>query len=461
MTLVHADASELLRRFKWRPDLGLLFEPRTGMFVRARNGTAEAILAELYAGRGPIETARAIAARFDVSIDRVMADVDTLIRQILDTEPTYGEDGTRSRIEIDKRFDSLLEFPLRMELELTSVCNWSCGFCYNVWKIDPAMTDHDIRKFVRELDSKHLPLAAAKKILDECAARGAFVVRYSGGETLLHPDAMEIFRYGGELGLYQSVFTNGHFVTPERAQEMADSNVRCALVSLHGSAATQVDLAGHRLAYERSTAAMEHFLAAGIAVVAEMTLVSHNVEEVLDVIRDVYARGVREFSVMRYVPTGKNDAEYGVPMALMFPLMEAIDDLVRSECPGLAVDWPCAQKMCTSSDDLPISKADPTLALRVSQMSGHCESGLVWGSVSYDGRIRNCPHSNMYWGDLAHSSIADTWPTMTAAVHEATRPRPGCTSCTVLEACRGGCHLGSFITNNVSLPMPKVRPRTP
>lgn len=429
---------------RYRHDLGLLFHPRSGTFHRLGNAVAKQMVSQIFSGADRQTVIDTISHRFRADPDIVATDLDTLVATL--TSPTVPQSGSAggSLHEVDKGFDDPLDFPLRLEIELTAVCNWNCGFCYNVWKIDPTMSDHEVRRAVRELPEKHIPTELAMAILDECAAQGCFVIRYSGGETLLHPDAMEIFEHGGQLGLYQVVFTNGHFITAERAQRLAAANVRCALVSIHGDRDQHNQLTGHPRAYDKAITAMQLLQGAGINVVAELTLVKDNIPGALDVIRDVYRIGVREFGVMRYVPTGRNDDQYGVPVSVTLPLMRQIDQLTTTECPGMSVAWPCSQKMCTSDTDTPLHADDPTLTLRSSQIAGHCESGMVWASVSYDGQLRNCPHSNVYFGRLADHRVAELWPRLTERVHAAVTTRESCAGCVVADACRGGCHLPSF-----------------
>lgn len=456
------NAQTIVTKLKYRRDLGLLFDSSVGRYHRLRNSTAKHIIDGLFQGHQAEQVVTDIATHYNIESSRARADMQDLCSELarnigVAELPHQGD----SLVEIDKRFAHIIEFPLRIELELTAVCNWNCGFCYNVWKIDPNMSDAETRLAVRSLPTKHLPIASAKRILDECAANGCFVVRYSGGETLIHPDALEIFEYGGSLGLYQVVFTNGHFVNHDIAKRMSKANVRCALVSLHGDRAQHNSLAGHKFAYDRAINAMRVLLAEGIQVVAELTLVAENTDSLLDVIRDVYNIGVREFGVMRYVPTGKNDEHYGVPVDVTMPMIERVNALTRDECIGMRVAWPCAQKLCTSDKDTPLRSDDPTLALRLSQLVGHCESGIVWASVSYDGQLRNCPHSNVYFGHVGaeFGDVSNSWPRLTNAVHKAVASRPSCDGCSAAEVCRGGCHLGSFFSQNpvsVSLGLPQM-----
>ncbi|WP_330230304.1 radical SAM protein [Nocardia sp. NBC_00508] len=439
-----ATIETLVATLRYRPDLGLLFDPKSGTFHRLRNTVAKQMVSQIFSGADRQTVIDTVSNHYRADSSVVAADLDALVTTLTTAATAQAAPHDRALQEIDKRFDTELDFPLRLEIELTAVCNWNCGFCYNVWKIDPTMSDRDVRIAVRELPEKHIPTELATAILDECAEKGCYVIRYSGGETLLHPDAMDIFEHGGRLGLYQVIFTNGHFITADRAARLAAANVRCALVSIHGDRDQHNHLTGHPRAYDKAITAMQLLLDAGINVVAELTLVKENIAGALEVIRDVHRIGVREFGVMRYVPTGRNDDQYGVPISVTLPLMREIDQLTATECSGMTVAWPCAQKLCTSDTDTPLHADDPTLALRFSQIAGHCESGMVWASVSYDGQLRNCPHSNVYFGRLADHPVAELWPTLTKRVHEAVTTRDTCAGCAVADACRGGCHLPSF-----------------
>ncbi|EJY6936240.1 radical SAM protein, partial [Staphylococcus pseudintermedius] len=130
------------------------------------------------------------------------------------------------------------------------------------------------------------------------------IVRYSGGETLLHPDIKEILDYGGKLGLYQIVFTNGHFINDSIIKNFKKNNVGTVLISLHGDKTTHNFLTGHKLAYDRAINAIEKLSASGIDVVTELTLVKGNIQNLKKVVLDAYEHGSKYFSVMRYVPTG-------------------------------------------------------------------------------------------------------------------------------------------------------------
>ena len=437
------DQAAELGRFKFRRDLGLLFNPRSGQYHRLENDVAVAMYELAARGESTDAIVRQIASEYDASEDVVRSD-------FIEFMSTISSDDAQSCdwYGVDKGFRDPLGFPLRLEVELTALCNWGCGFCYNVWKIDPSMTEEEARVASRALPSKHIPKESAFQLLRECERNGCYVIRYSGGETMLHPDFMEIMRFGGALGLFQVVFTNGHYLTAAKARELAAANVRTVLISLHGGPKTHAELAAHDKAYEVATRAIDHALEAGIEVVVESTLVKDNLGQIVDIMNDVYARGVREFRVMRYVGTGRMDERYSVPIEVIEPLMLQIRERVQGDLTGMRIGWPCGQKFCTSKEDLPLADSDPTLAVRFEQLTGHCEAGLVWGSVSYDGQLRNCPHSNVYFGSV-EEGMADAWKALTAAVAAVVAPRASCSGCSVGAVCRGGCHLSHFLASPV------------
>lgn len=432
-----------VRTLKFREDAKILFDNNTGVIYRLENEISLLIVKMLRNNRNLNQIKEYILAEYDVDEELFANDLDDFLVSMNKKEETIWE------WDIEKRHDTLLSFPLRIEIEVTSLCNWNCGFCYNVWKIDPNLSDKEVKQKIKEFPQKNLPKETIFKILDECEKNGCFVVRYSGGETLLHPDIEEILEYGGKLGLYQVIFTNGHFLNADYVERLKLYNVKTVLISLHGDKTVHNFLAGHNAAYSKAIQAIKLLSEAGIEVVTELTLVKDNLEKTLEVIQDSYSNGSKKFSVMRYVPTGKNDEEYGVPIEKIYPLMENIDGLMNVYT-DLTVGWPCGQRMCTSAEDTPIQSLDSSIALRKKQLTGHCEAGITWGSVSFTGELRHCPHSNVYFGDVSKSTIKENWNTMTKKVSEVLQPRSTCASCSLLESCKGGCHLPYFFKTGVS-----------
>ncbi len=429
----------VLNQFKYRRDLGLLFDPSNGNFKRLENEVAREIIEHLIAGKIPDEIVPILAEGYDENPDTIRKDIEEFVAE-LNVEVSHD-----NWYSVDKGFSDPLSFPIRMEIELTAVCNWNCGFCYNVWKIDPSLTDDQVRQKIRLLPVKHLPKTVAFSILDQCAEGGCFTIRYSGGEPTLHPDFWPIIEHGAGHKFYQVLFTNGHFVDDVFARQLVGANVRTVLISLHGDGDTHRALTGRADAYDKARSAIRCCIQAGIEVVVEATLVKRNKDHIVKMAESCYADGANEFRVMRYVPTGKNDAEFSVSPEESWNLMKELAALSKQNA-NLKFGWPCAQKVCMSTEDKPIdAMLDQFNKLRTDQLMGHCESGLVWGSISYDAKLRNCPHSNVYHANLLTQQLSNGWRTMTKRVSDVLIPRESCGNCDWLSSCRGGCHLKHFL----------------
>jgi radical SAM protein with 4Fe4S-binding SPASM domain len=316
-------------------------------------------------------------------------------------------------------------FPLALEIELTKICNWRCDFCYNVFKV--------FDNFEPVTQGRHLPLDAVELVMAEAYESGCLRLRFSGGEPTLHPDFDRIIGSGGSYGFDMELFTNGSRITPARADYLASNRLRVMLVSLHGNAATHNRLADHQRAHEQSLRAMSLAVERGITVIAEALLFADNAGEMLDVAQRVADLGVKDLSLMPYVPFGPADPRRPIPGRQVANL---VDTLKLRGPAGMRYRVPCAPRHCLSSEPSPI---DTPVA---EEFDNHCGAGLLWASVSYDGRFRHCPHSNVYAGHVA-DGVGKLWrermrPRIRGIIAEA---EAACGGCSQFGACKGGCHL--------------------
>jgi len=86
--------------------------------------------------------------------------------------------------------------PLITHVVITRRCNLSCGYCFEYDKV-----------------SQPVPLADLKARIDHLAMLNSVFVTFTGGESLLHPDVIEIVRYANEAGLVPFLNTNGYLLT--------------------------------------------------------------------------------------------------------------------------------------------------------------------------------------------------------------------------------------------------------
>ncbi len=88
--------------------------------------------------------------------------------------------------------------PLVTHVVITRRCNLSCGYCFEYDKV-----------------SQPVPLAELKARIDHLAKLNSIFVTLTGGESLLHPDAIELVRYVNEKGMVPFLNTNGYLLTKQ------------------------------------------------------------------------------------------------------------------------------------------------------------------------------------------------------------------------------------------------------
>ena len=115
------------------------------------------------------------------------------------------------------------EFPLFIDVEVTSACNLRCPFCATTYR------DKDIAKGFMSFE-------VLKKIIDEGAGKGLYGVKFNiRGEPLLHPQIHEFVQYAKQQGLVDIYFnTNAMLLTEEMGRKLIDAGLDRLSVSFEG-----------------------------------------------------------------------------------------------------------------------------------------------------------------------------------------------------------------------------------
>ncbi len=100
-----------------------------------------------------------------------------------------------------------------MYLYLSGSCNLACRHCW----INPRHEDTATRV---------LPLDVIRHIVEQAQALGLAFVKLTGGEPLLHPQALDLIRFIHGAGLAVTIETNGTRVGPAEAAALAAAPLR-------------------------------------------------------------------------------------------------------------------------------------------------------------------------------------------------------------------------------------------
>lgn len=135
----------------------------------------------------------------------------------------------------------------KLVVELTSLCNLDCEYCF------------------KEPGTSHLSIDLLQRILQEARLWGASRITYAGGEPSLYPNLSEALRMTEELGYRYSLITNGwHFPRIFPLLDRTRLAFNHVFFSLDSATQTQHDQVRGAGSFLRITTAAELCLAQGL-----------------------------------------------------------------------------------------------------------------------------------------------------------------------------------------------------
>jgi len=115
------------------------------------------------------------------------------------------------------------DFPLFIDIEVTSACNLKCPFCATTFQS-------------KEIAKGFISFDVVKKIIDEGAQNNLYGVKFNiRGEPLLHPEIHKFVKYAKQKGLIDVYFnTNAMLLTEEVSKRLIDAGLDRLSISFEG-----------------------------------------------------------------------------------------------------------------------------------------------------------------------------------------------------------------------------------
>lgn len=159
--------------------------------------------------------------------------------------------------------------PRLASLVVTRRCNLECGYCNEYDKV-----------------SDPVPTARLEERVDKLAELGLLFLEYTGGETLLHPDILELVRYGSSYRFAERwIITNGYLLSERIVKGLNDAGLTHMQISIDGVTPNATTVKVLRPLRAKLAHLERH---ARFRVQVNAVLGAGNDEEVLEVMR--YAR---------------------------------------------------------------------------------------------------------------------------------------------------------------------------
>lgn len=109
----------------------------------------------------------------------------------------------------DESFRKTPYIPLNIDIELASLCNLACPFCY---------FGHDDFRLGKVIKKSFMTTEMAKRMIDESDELGVPAIKMnSRGESTIHPDYTEIMRYAQQKDSFFDILVNTNGNCPEKA----------------------------------------------------------------------------------------------------------------------------------------------------------------------------------------------------------------------------------------------------
>jgi MoaA/NifB/PqqE/SkfB family radical SAM enzyme len=181
-------------------------------------------------------------------------------------------------------------FPPFLYVSIINTCNLRCQGCW----VDVSMKQQTISP------------AAFHKLVREARQMGNVFFGIVGGEPFMHPHLLDMLAEHPDC--YFQIFTNGHFITPERAKRMWQLGNVTPLVSVEGTEIVSDERRGRANVLSKTMQGLQNALDAGVFTGVCTSLARTNID---DTLREEWIDKLIEMGVLYtwfhvYRPMGPN-----------------------------------------------------------------------------------------------------------------------------------------------------------
>lgn len=174
-----------------------------------------------------------------------------------------GVKGTRSVLMHKRRMKKGQFFPPFLYVSIINSCNLRCQGCWV-----------DVGHKQQTID-----LPAMNKLISEAKASGNTFFGIVGGEPFMHPELFEILEAHPDC--YFQIFTNGQFITPEKARRLFDLGNVTPLISVEGNEIISDERRGRSDVYEKTLSGIQNCIDNRVMTGVCTSLCRTNIDDLL------------------------------------------------------------------------------------------------------------------------------------------------------------------------------------
>ena len=329
-------------------------------------------------------------------------------------------------------------------LELTKKCNNNCKYCYNVWKNDlnyPA-------KELNLIEWKNLI-----KIITNQVKPASWGV--SGGEPLLHPNAIEIIKLLKKTKRPITLITNGTQLTEKNVRQLLWNKVKNIELPLVGAnAETHDSLTRNIGSWEKVIRSMKLVKKYYGRLTTVFVITKQNCKQIKEMAEIAIAMG-SDVILANYFNAGGEGIKYRDELSINSQELKLVLD---------ELDYYAKEYEIPISFGVPVPPCVLDITKYKNIIFGYCPIGKEnpYYAVDPAGNLRMCNHSRIILGNLFEESLEQIFNKDIYKNYINSIPKE-CSRCIKLEKCNASCRasgevcfgtteqLAPFVKNNFQI----------
>lgn len=319
-----------------------------------------------------------------------------------------------------------LSAPIEVQVEMTTVCNNTCAYCYNYWR------EKDVSNRTRGARESTLDGKQISRVIDELVGNKIFFLTLTGGEPLLFKKAtLDVIKRATENDIACSLNTNLTTVTKEDVRLLKQVGVDSIITSLISYDEDIHDyLSQRRGAFRQAVEGIQNVLSEGIRLRVNMVVTQANETQVYETGKFVHSLGVTAFSATKATPP-PNCEDFSSLSISQDSLRNSLDQLLAlHEEFNMNVDILEPYPLCAMRD---ISRYKYFARKR-------CNAGVTTCTIGATGEVRPCSHADIVYGNIFTEPLKQVWEKMSEWRDGSLVPEL-CLNCKFFRLCGAGCRM--------------------
>lgn len=310
-----------------------------------------------------------------------------------------------------------------VSLEITSLCNLNCKYCYNHWKA--AEDDYYSNSYKK----------AIKTLKQLFKVAHVDTITFTGGEPFISQRFEEVVLYARLQNKKVNIITNGNSSTHDQLKRLIKMGVQLFELPFHSSQPNIHDLmttvgGSWQKSYDSILAITQN----GGYVVPVIVITKYNYKEIEETIEFLHNLGLDRIMVNRF-----NIGGNGIKAKdeLHISAKDLKDTFAKIDSLAVKYNLTISSNVCT-----PFCLLNPSDYPNIE--FGSCPTNVIYRPLTVDieGNLRLCNHSPVVAGNIFTTEMREILNSEYVAKWTDIRPTY-CSNCDKFEVCLGGCRAAS------------------